>query len=50
MSGLMGMFVVCPCSGQQACANGVIGMGFVGAVMASLLRVRGWFGRGTAGS
>jgi hypothetical protein len=43
MSGLMGMFAVCPCCGQPACANGVIGMGFFGAVMASFLRVRKWF-------
>lgn len=44
MSGLMGMFAVCPCCGAAACANGMVGMGFVGAVMASLMRVRRWFG------
>jgi hypothetical protein len=44
----MSMFAVCPCCGQPGCANGVIGMGFVGAVMASFLRVRNWFRGGDA--
>ncbi|HOA73851.1 MAG TPA: hypothetical protein PL151_20415 [Phycisphaerae bacterium] len=43
MSGLVAMVAVCPCCGTQACPNGIVGMGFVGAVMASFLRLRNWF-------
>jgi hypothetical protein len=51
MSGMMGMFAVCPCCGTNACAGGIVGMGFLGAVAASFMRVRGWFGgRGAARS
>jgi hypothetical protein len=55
MSGLMGMVAVCPCCGQPGCPAGVVGMGFLGAVGASVMRARAGLrgmlaARGSSGS